>query len=66
MNAKVTGMEVVTLRLPRPLVERVDALVERLGKDEEWALRGFDTRAQVMREALIQGLKLLEEGSKKR
>ena len=64
--SKVTGMEVITLRLPRPLLERVDALVEQLGQDEEWALRGFDTRAQVMREALIRGLVVLENASKTR
>ncbi len=66
MSAKVTAMEVVTLRLPRPLLERVDALVKRLASDEQWALRGMDTRAQVMREAIIQGLLVLEEAAKKR
>lgn len=60
----VAAMEVVTLRLPKPLLDRVDALVRRLGKDDEWALRGMDTRAQIMREAMIQGLVILEQASK--
>lgn len=66
MNAKVTTMDVVTMRLPRPLLQRVDALVERLANDNEWAMRGFDNRAHVMREALIRGLAELEGASKKR
>jgi predicted transcriptional regulator len=60
---KESNMVTMTLRLPEALVSRVDALVEVLKQDDEWTMRGLDTRANVLREATIRGVKELEQAA---
>ena len=57
---KASRTVVTTLRLPEPLLERVDALVEVLRTDPEWQQRGIHTRTLVLRECIIRGLDALE------
>jgi hypothetical protein len=60
---KESKMVTMTLRLPEALVSRVDALVEVLKQDDEWTTRGLDTRANALREAIIRGVKELEQAA---
>ena len=53
--SKVTG-----LRLNENILELAESLRAKVGKDIEKYPAGMPSRAQVMREALIRGLKAIE------
>lgn len=52
---------ITTLRLPRSLAERADALIDLLSDDEETLLLGRASRSIVLRLAVLRGLELLEK-----
>ena len=54
------GSAQTALRLPSDLLERADALVERVAADPERAGTGMVTRSDVLRLALVRGLTTLE------
>ena len=51
---------ITTLRLPQSLIDRADALIERLAEDEEALLLGRVSRSIVLRLAVLRGLEQLE------
>ena len=51
---------ITTLRLPKSLVDRADALIDRLADDEEALLVGRVSRSIVLRLAVRRGLEQLE------
>ena len=51
---------IITLRLPRSLVDRADALIDQLAEDEEALLLGRVSRSIVLRLAVLRGLESLE------
>lgn len=51
---------ITTLRLPKSLVDRADALIDRLADDEEALLVGRVSRSIVLRLAVLRGLEQLE------
>ena len=53
--SKVTG-----LRLNENILELAESLRAKVGKDIEKYPAGMPSRAQVLREALVKGLKLIE------
>lgn len=53
----------VSLRLPSDLIERAEALVDRLRKEPDNVILGV-TRADVLRLALARGIVALEEETK--
>ena len=53
--SKVTG-----LRLNENILELAESLRPKVGKDIEKYPAGMPSRAQVLREALVKGLKLIE------
>jgi hypothetical protein len=58
-SAKSALLVQLTVKVDPPVVSRIDRLIPRLGR-----LRGVATsRADVMREALMRGLKSMEEKS---
>jgi predicted transcriptional regulator len=52
---------IVTLRLPKSLVERADALIEQLREDDQMVVVGRVSRSIVLRLAVLKGLNELEE-----
>lgn len=52
---------IVTLRLPKSLVERADALIPQLREDEQMVVVGRVSRSIVLRLAVLKGLAALEE-----
>ena len=55
-------MDVQTsMRLPSQLLERADKLIDSLQRDPSLAMMGKMTRSKVLRLALSEGLRLLEE-----
>lgn len=58
--------EQVALRLPADLVERADALVNRVADDPQLAGLGRVTRSSVLRLALAKGLDVLDQETKPR
>ena len=57
---KMADTVITTLRLPRSLVDRADALIDRLAEDEEALLLGRVSRSIVLRLAVLRGLENLE------
>jgi hypothetical protein len=57
---------IITLRLPQSLVDRADALINRLAQDEEALLLGRVSRSIVLRLAVLRGLEELEAQADKR
>jgi hypothetical protein len=51
---------IITLRLPKSLVDRADALIDQLAEDEEALLLGRVSRSIVLRLAVLRGLEALE------
>lgn len=51
---------IITLRLPQSLLDRADALLERLAREEEAVLLGRVSRSIVLRLAVLRGLESLE------
>jgi hypothetical protein len=51
---------VVTLRLPRAMLERADALIPKLRHDDELMMIGRVSRSIILRLALLRGLEVLE------
>ena len=51
---------IITLRLPQSLVDRADALIDDLARDEEALLLGRVSRSIVLRLAVLRGLEQLE------
>lgn len=51
---------IVTLRLPKALVERADALIPRVREDAEMLVVGRVSRSIVLRLAVLRGLESLE------
>jgi hypothetical protein len=51
---------IITLRLPKSLVDRADALIDELAEDEEALLLGRVSRSIVLRLAVLRGLESLE------
>lgn len=56
---------IITLRLPKSMVDRADALIEPLAEDEESLLLGRVSRSIVLRLAVLRGLEQLENQVKK-
>ena len=52
---------ITTLRLPQSLIDRADALIDRLAEDEEALLLGRVSRSIVLRLAVLRGLEHLEQ-----
>lgn len=50
----------LTLRLPVELVRRIDDLLPHVGADLSYATLGRVSRSQVLRIALLEGVKLLQ------
>lgn len=59
-EAFVSDTLITTLRLPKSLVERADALIDVLAEDEEALLLGRVSRSIVLRLAVLRGLEQLE------
>jgi hypothetical protein len=51
---------IITVRLPQSFVDRADALIANLAKDEESLLLGRVSRSIVLRLAVLRGLEALE------
>ena len=51
---------IITLRLPKSLVDRADTLIDQLAEDEEALLLGRVSRSIVLRLAVLRGLEALE------
>ena len=51
---------IVTLRLPKTLVERADALIPRMRDDDQMIVVGRVSRSIVLRLAVLKGLEALE------
>ena len=51
---------IVTLRLPKTLVERADALIPRLRDDDQLVVVGRISRSIVLRLAVLKGLEAME------
>lgn len=51
---------IVTLRLPKSLVERADALIPQLREDDQMVVVGRVSRSIVLRLAVLKGLTALE------
>jgi hypothetical protein len=51
----------VQLRLPVPLIEQADALIEVLSRDRDLSAAGRITRATVLRLAVARGLESLRQ-----
>jgi hypothetical protein len=51
---------IITLRLPKSLVDRADSLIDELAEDEEALLLGRVSRSIVLRLAVLRGLESLE------
>jgi hypothetical protein len=51
---------IVTLRLPKSLVERADELIPRLRDDDQMMVVGRVSRSIVLRLAVLRGLEVLE------
>jgi hypothetical protein len=56
----MSDSSVVTLRLPQSMIDRADALLDRLARDEEAVLLGRVSRSIVLRLAVLRGLEQLE------
>lgn len=56
----MSDTSIITLRVPQALLDRADALIERLARDEEAVLLGRVSRSIVLRLALLRGLEQLE------
>jgi hypothetical protein len=56
----MSGTSLITLRLPKLLVERADALLDELTDVDEAVLIGRASRSIVLRLAVLRGLVLLE------
>lgn len=52
---------ITTLRLPQSLIDRADALIDRLAENEEALLLGRVSRSIVLRLAVLRGLEQLEQ-----
>ena len=50
----------LSIRLPEPLIERLDALTVKLNKDPQRNLERVFKRTDTLREALIRGIRELE------
>ncbi|MCG8555201.1 MAG: hypothetical protein MJD61_07920 [Proteobacteria bacterium] len=53
---------IVTLRLPKSLVERADRLIPQLRDDDQMMVVGRVSRSIVLRLAVLRGLESLERG----
>ena len=51
---------IVTLRIPQSFVDRSEALIDALARDEEAVMLGRVSRSIVMRLAILRGLEVLE------
>ena len=51
---------IITVRLPQSFVDRADALIANLAKEEESLLLGRVSRSIVLRLAVLRGLETLE------
>lgn len=51
---------IITVRLPQSFVDRADALIDNLAKEEESLLLGRVSRSIVLRLAVLRGLEALE------
>lgn len=52
---------IVTLRLPKSLVDRADNLIPKLRDDDQMMVVGRVSRSIVLRLAVLRGLEVLEE-----
>lgn len=57
----VIEARVVSFRLSTILLQRLDEDVERLSHNTRYATRGSFNRSDLMREALIRGLEIIEK-----
>ncbi|OQW87793.1 MAG: hypothetical protein BWK78_08730 [Thiotrichaceae bacterium IS1] len=57
----VIEARVVSFRLSTILLQRLDKAVERLSHNTRYATRGNFNRSDLMREALIRGLEIIEK-----
>ena len=62
----MSDSSIVTLRLPQTLIDRADALIESLAREEEAVLLGRVSRSIVLRLAVLRGLEQLEAQQKQR
>lgn len=51
---------IVTLRLPQSLVERADALIDKLRDDDQMLMVGRVSRSIVLRLSVLKGIEALE------
>jgi len=58
-------MQVLTLRLPSAVIDRLDALLDPLQENETYQLRGIEARSEVLRLAIEKGIVALERELKK-
>ena len=54
---------IVTLRLPKSLVDRADSLIPKLRDDDQMMVVGRVSRSIVLRLAVLRGLESLEAGT---
>jgi hypothetical protein len=57
---------IITVRLPQSFVDRADALIDNLAREEESLLLGRVSRSIVLRLAVLRGLEALEAQVAKR
>lgn len=56
---------VTSVRINRTVLERLDALCDPLARDPELGKRGRLTRSELIREALVRGVEVLERRARK-
>ena len=65
-EAAVDDKQTVTsIRINRAVIERLDALLNPLARDPELGKRGRLSRSDVIREALVRGVEVLERRARK-
>ena len=57
--------QATSIRINRAVIERLDALLEPLARDPELGKRGRLSRSDVIREALVRGVEVLERRARK-
>ena len=54
----------ISVRVPKDLVDRLDRLVPKLGKDPAWQTLGIVSRSSAIKLALLRGVEALEKQCK--
>jgi hypothetical protein len=58
-------MQVLTVRIPPTVLQRMDALLAPLQKDRTYQLRGIEARSDVLRLVIEKGIGALEKELRK-